>query len=100
MPTGRDVESGRSHPSTELWLTCARLVSNLHHYLGKDYEDVRGLKLVHKGGGSFMAILTAYDSEGGPIVCFGSGETYIDALRGLNASLSKGDWKPDKFATR
>lgn len=80
-----------------VYMLLAQRYSNLHHYLAKRQEDVRFLRLKPVGG-EWLAILGIYGDDGSPLVAFGRGELYTDALRGLNASISGGKWSADKFA--
>lgn len=80
-----------------VYMVLAAKYSNLHHWLAKRQEDVRFLRL-KPANGEWIAILGIYGDDGAPLVAFGRGELYTDALRSLNSSISASKWQPDKFA--
>lgn len=80
-----------------VYIMLSQKYSNLHHYLAKRTEDVRFMRLKPTNG-EWLAILGIFGDDGTPLVAFGRGELYTDALRGLNASISGGKWSADKFA--
>lgn len=99
--TGRRTKGadGEYHDQTlDVYFTLSKSMSNLHHWLVKRKEDVRFLRLTMKDNGEWMAILAVFGESGEPLVAFGSGELYTDALRSLNSSIAGDKWKPDKFA--
>lgn len=61
-----------------------------------DEDDFRELRLKLRDDRTTLAILKAYGSDGGPVVCFGSGYGVVGALMALNASIAVGAWKTDK----
>lgn len=91
-----DKDSGG--PVSELYRASAVALSNLQHFMMRRAEDVRYLRIVPRGEAEWLAILAITSEDGTPMVAFGHGEEWIDALRALNASVSAGKWKDDKFA--
>lgn len=89
---------GEYHDQTlDVYFTLSRSMSNLHHWLVKRKEDVRFLRVTLRDNGEWLAILAIFDEDGTPLVAFGSGELYTDALRGLNSSIAGDKWKADKL---
>jgi len=94
----------RSEPKSDgasevlaVYMVLAAKWSNLHHWLAKRSDEVRFLRLKPQAG-EWIAILGIYGDDGTPLVAFGRGELYTDALRSLNSSISAGKWQQDKFA--
>lgn len=94
----RGDTDGGSNPTLDVYFALSRTMSNVHHWLVKRPEDVRFLRMTLKENGEWLAILAIYADDGTPMVAFGSGELYIDALRSLNSSIAGDKWKLDKFA--
>jgi hypothetical protein len=94
-----DTDGPSRSPELGVYFTIAASMSNLHHWLTKRVDEVRFLRLVPRNTNDWLAIMGVWGDDGTPMVVFGSGELYTDALRGLNASIAKGAFKVDKFAT-
>lgn len=92
-----DSDGPARSPEMEVYFAIAQAMSNLHHMLAKRSEDVRYLRVTPRPDGTWLAVLAAFSDDGSPIVAFGSGELWVDAMRNLNASIAGGKWKEDKF---
>lgn len=46
--------------------------------------------------GTSLAILKRYGSDGGPMVCFGSGYGVAGCLIAIDATIAAGKWRVDK----
>lgn len=81
-------------------------VLNLHYALqdaaGQVYawwnrrEDFGEIRLKARDDGTVLAIAKGYGSDGGPIVAFGTGYDVVSALKGLEGTIARGGWRPDK----
>jgi len=94
------ADDGGHDQTLDVYFAIAKTMSNLHHWMAKRGEDVRFLRITPKENGEWLAIMAIYGEDGTPMVAFGSGELYIDALRSLNSSIAGDKWKEDKFANR
>jgi len=98
-PKSIDTDGPARSPEMSVYFAFAASMSNLHHWLAKRPEDVRFLRIVPRGTNDWLAIMGIWGEDGTPMVIFGSGELYTDALRGLNAAIASGAFRPDKYAT-
>jgi len=54
---------------------------------------------VKRWRGAWLAVLRGDRVDGGGgVVCFGGGSTPLEALRAVSRAVSRGEYKPDKFA--
>lgn len=89
----------KSGQGPERWV---RLVDDLRRHLPHgaswwaDEESFSELRLKAKADGTILAIAKGYGSDGGPVVCFGSGYGLEGALMALDASIQGGNWRFDK----
>lgn len=82
----------------ELRVVLSKNVSNLWGMVFTKATDVRGLRIVRRDDGSWLCVLTAFGDDGSPIVAFGSGDSFLEGLKNLDRTLSKGDWRVDTYA--
>lgn len=73
---------------------------NLQHEVKQAEATSLSIRVSCRGQYDWLAIARRTDDAGGPIVCFGNGETYHGALAALNKSVAAGAWRPDKFAAK
>lgn len=59
-------------------------------------DEFGELRLKARPDGTVIAVAKGYGSDGGPIVCFGSGYDALSALQGLEGALTANRWRPDK----
>lgn len=71
--------------------------SNLYKALVKDTLYTSYLKVLKKDDGSWLAILGVWDKKGLPLVYFGNGSTYMDALRSLAGAMAANQHRADKY---
>lgn len=88
--------SGRS---AERW---AELGDEIHQRLPHlyawlvDEDDFAELRLKARPDGTTLAIAKGYGTDGGPVVCFGSGYGAVGALMAIDATIQGGRWREDK----
>lgn len=75
-----------------------RATPNLYHFLVKNPQDLRFLKVSQRSEADWLCILAVFAEDGSPMVAFGTGSTFIAAFLNLQATVAGGRWKPDKFA--
>lgn len=61
-----------------------------------DEEDFISLFVKYRDDGTYLGVLKRYGSDGGPLVCFGTGYGVPGALVALEATIAAGNWKVDK----
>lgn len=59
-------------------------------------EDFIELRIKMRFDGTTLGILKRYDSNGGPVVCFGTGYGVVLCLLALDATVQGGNWRVDK----
>lgn len=59
-------------------------------------EDFREVRFKLKVDGTVLAIAKGYDSDGGEVICFGSGYGVVGSMLALDRSLQGGNWRVDK----
>lgn len=72
-----------------------RLVPHLFSVLAES-DDFIALYVKARDDGTILAIAKRYDSDGTPVVCFGSGYGVSGALMAIDATIQGGHWKTDK----
>lgn len=88
----------RSVRAHEFLLAFRTYSSNIYSALFKDTDYTGYLKLLHREDGSWIAMMGVWTNEGLPVVCFGNGNTAIDALESLSRGMASNAWKADKYA--
>lgn len=87
----------KGHDADALLMAVARdRLTNLYAFV-RDDEAFRGITITCKGERAYLAVLKRFGDDGTPEVCFASGINFWDLFLGMNAALSKGDWRTDKF---
>lgn len=71
------------------------LTPQLASVLGDEAEFI-SLYVKVKADGTMLGVLKRYGSDGGPMVCFGSGYTVAGVFLGLEGSIAANKWRPDK----
>jgi hypothetical protein len=61
-----------------------------------DEDDFVGLSIKRKADGTFLSLAKGFDSDGGPVVCFGTGYGAIGCLFGIDSTIQAGNWRKDK----
>lgn len=87
----------------EKWLSAVDAVAlSFPHLSGwfSDEESFREIRVQLRNDGSCLSIAKGYASDGGPVVCFGSGYGLIGSLLALDASIQGGNWREDKPWTK
>lgn len=79
----------------ELESALRSVVPHLFSVLG-DEEDFKEIRFKLRDDRTTLAVLKVYGSDGGPMVCFGSGYGIVGSLMSVNASIAGNAWKPDK----
>lgn len=100
MPSGKSAEADKSNPYAQIFLTNARYLSNLHHWMAKRPDQVRYLRITRKRGGGWYAILGVTDDNREEWTAFGSGTDYVEAMRALNGAVAAANWKVEKFPSK
>lgn len=59
-------------------------------------DSFNRLKLLSRADGTVLAVASGFGSDGGPVVCFGSGYGVSAALMALDASMAGNNWKVEK----
>jgi len=59
-------------------------------------EDFGELRFKARDDGSVLAVAKGYDSDGSPVVAFGTGYDVVSALKGLEGAVARGGWRPDR----
>ena len=81
------------------WLRLSDLIRetlpHLHAVLCSE-DDFIELRLMAKADGTTLAILKRYGSDGGPMICFGSGYGAMASLLAIDATVQGGKWRVDK----
>lgn len=72
--------------------------SNLGAALGDTTGYTRFFKVMRRDDGSWLAMLGGWDSEGAPIVAFGSGKSLMGAVGTLGRAMAADEWRDDKYA--
>lgn len=67
---------------------------HIHTWLS-DEDDFRRVLVKLLPDSTFLAVASGFGSDGGKVVCFGSGYGVIAALMGLDKSIQGGNWKVD-----
>jgi hypothetical protein len=62
----------------------------------RDEEDFISLRLLLRDDRTVLAVLKKYGSDGGKLVCFGSGYGVSGALIAVNSTIAANAWKVDK----
>lgn len=53
------------------------------------------LRLMARDDGTTLAVAKGYDSDGGPVVCFGVGYGLVAAVMAIDATMNGGRWRVD-----
>lgn len=89
----------RNNSREQVWKTLDdeihKLLPHLYAVLSAT-DDFRELRLKARDDGTTLAIAKSYESDGTPIVCFGSGYSVSGALVAIDATIQGGNWKVDK----
>ena len=62
--------------------------------------DLINFKISYRGAYDYLSILKRYDSDGTPVIIFGSGSDFASCLLGLEAAVDQDKWRPDKWANK
>jgi len=84
-------------PAIEVAKVFYEQFEELHEFVTDRSEDVINVKVVHRGGGEWLAIIKRYDADGGIEVLFGGGSDFYNALHRASQGIGAGKWRPDKF---
>ena len=79
----------------EMVTSFQRLAPHLQAWLDS-YDDFSELRIKARDDGTVLGIAKGYDSNGGPVVCFGVGYDGVAALLALDRAINGGNWRVDK----
>ena len=83
----------------QAWVLLAEAIEdNVPHFYSVvgNQDDFISLYIKVRPDGSCLAVLKQYGSDGGPLVCFGTGYGVAGCIVALDASIQGGNWKVDK----
>lgn len=81
------------------WIVNCDAVAGLFPHVSgwfTDEDSFRELRFKARDDGTTLAIAKGYDSDGSPVVCFGSGYGLVGAFMAIDAAMQGGNWKVDK----
>jgi len=61
-----------------------------------DSERFQDIRFYFRGDDGYLGVLKGYSSDGGPVVCFGSGYDVLSCFFSLEGSVAADAWKIDK----
>lgn len=88
--------SASDTPYHRLYRALGGTLPQLGAFLVRENPDMVSLTLKQRGVGDWLAVLKAFDADGGPIVCFGTGFDVVGCLLGLEGALAANRWRVDK----
>lgn len=96
MPTDYRGKS----PSERLLIISGEIKAGLPQLYGwwENETDFTEVRVKARDDGSMLAIAKGFDSDGSPVVAFGVGYGVVASLMALNATITGGHWKVDKYA--
>lgn len=89
----------RKVSKAEQWTTLSEQVGRVMPHLvawWDDDDDFVEIRLKLRPDGTVLAIAKGYDSDGGPVVCFGTGYGVLGALMSVDGTIQGGRWREDK----
>lgn len=90
--TGRSTQHDR-------WVEMNEQISGMVPHLYGWFNDEEGfieLRIKLMRDGTHLAVAKGYGSDGGPIVCFGSGYGVVGAIMAVDRTIQGGNWRVDK----
>lgn len=85
------------NPRQKLEAAMDGAASNLSSLLKGRDPDFLTLSISFREDGSFLATARKLGPDGGKLVAFGRGETWMGAIVDLSGGIAAGRWKDDKF---
>jgi hypothetical protein len=92
-----EVGKPESLSTTTVCPTMALQAPSVADFIGNSGGDYISIRVSYRGPYDYLAVAKRYGADGGVEVCFGSGYDWWSSLFGLQGSLSKEAWRPDKF---
>jgi len=68
----------------------------LRALLNESDESASRIVLKHRGHMDWLAMVTTVGPDGTPVIAFGNGFDALAALLALNATVTAGNWRPDR----